>query len=158
MSATLLTGWSGLLVGYATAGVPMLAGLIRERAPLRKLLLSPALAVPVTIAAGVGNGLVGSLLHGLGASSGGFLELMAGIGVTATVGYFSGRAIPRHGSDTSPVRRGTVIDEIEEGSDHTNRRTNEHGAEAENVREAGSDAGARHVPLTLCGVRIPPGD
>ena len=31
-------GWSGLVFGYATTAGPMLAGLIRERVPLRKIL------------------------------------------------------------------------------------------------------------------------
>jgi len=158
MSATLLTGWSGLLFGYATAGGSMLSALIRERAPLRKLMLSPALAVPVTIAAGVGNGLVGSLLHGLGASNGGFLQFVAGVGVTATIGYASGRAIARHQSDAATIKRGTVIDEIEKGAGHSERGASEHGAEAENVREAATGAQPRDRRLTLCGVRVPPAD
>lgn len=155
---SLTHGWSGLVFGYVTAGGPMLAALIRERAPQRKILQAPAMAVPVTIAAGIGNSLASTVWHGLGVSSGSFLELVAGIGVTATVGYLSGRAIARRKSDTTTVRRGTLIDEMEAGSPHLGKEASEHSASAESEREAPT-AGARpDTPLTLCGVPVPPED
>src|SRR5581483_776400 len=155
---TLTQGGSGLMLGYVAAGGTMMAGLIRERAPLRNLLLAPAMAVPVTVAAGVGNGLVGSLLESLGASNGGFMEFAAGVGVTAAVGYFSGRAIARRNSPAAPVRRGTLIDELEEGSPRQNSRASEFGASAETAHEMSTTSRGRDVPLTLCGVRVPPAD
>ena len=51
---SLLHGTAGLLSGYAVVQGGLLAALIRGRAGLRRLLLSPLLAVPVTAAAGVG--------------------------------------------------------------------------------------------------------
>ena len=133
----------------------MVAALVRERAPLRKLLRAPAMAIPVTIAAGIGNDLVGSVWRGLGVSGDSFLALMTGIGLTASIGYLSGRAIARHESDPAVVRRGTVIDEIEAGSPHQRGRANEQGAEAEIGRETSTVRRPREVPLTLCGVRLP---
>ena len=158
MFTSLLTGWSGLMFGYATAGGSMLTGLIRERAPLHKLLRTPVMAVPVTIAAGVGNGLVSSVLQGLGASNGGFLECLAGIGVTVSIGYLSGRGIARHNSETSAVRRGTLIDEIEEGSGPPEKSSNERSASAESSHETPAADRPRDISLTLGGVRIPPAD
>jgi hypothetical protein len=155
---SLLTGWSGLMFGYATTGGSMLTGLIRERAPLHKMLRVPVMAVPVTIAAGIGNGLVGSVLQGLGASNGGFLECLAGIGVTVSVGYFSGRGIARYNSGTPVVRRGTLIDEIEEGSVPPQKSSNEHSASAESSHETPTTDRPRDIPLTLGGIRIPPAD
>lgn len=151
-------GWSGLVFGYLTAGGPMVAGLIRERVPLRKILQAPAMAVPVTIAAGIGNGLASTVWHGLGVSRGSFLELVAGIGVTATVGYLSGRGIARYKSDTTTVRRGTLIDEIEAGAPHLRDSANERSVAAESERETPTAGAQRDVSLTLCGVSVPPED
>ena len=46
-------GWSGLVLGYAVTGGPMAAAMLKGRAGLKRLLWSPVLAVPVTLAAGV---------------------------------------------------------------------------------------------------------
>lgn len=89
-SAVLTQGWWGLATGYAAVAAPMFAGLLRGRAPLRKLLLSPVTAVPVTMAAAAGVALVNSLTHSLGISSGGVLELAVGTAVAAGIGYASG--------------------------------------------------------------------
>ena len=53
-AGALLHGWNGLLAAYAAVQLPLLARLIRERAPLGKLLLSPVLAAPLTVVAGLG--------------------------------------------------------------------------------------------------------
>jgi hypothetical protein len=165
---TLTQGWSGFLFGYLATGGAMLRGLIRERAPMRKILMTPVTAIPVTLAAGIGNGLMGPVLHGVGVSSGGLLELVAGIGLTATVGYFSGRAIARHESGALDVHRGTLIDEIEAGAPHLERAggyeqsaamDRERDAPIGHGREPSTTLQAKHnIPLTLCGLRVPPAD
>ena len=139
---SLTHGFSGLVFGYVTAGAPMLTAMIRERVPLSKLLRAPVTAIPVTIGAGICNGLLGSVLHGLGASVDGVVGLAAGVGITAAFGYLSGRVIARHNSDATTVMRGTVIDEIEAGSPHSRGRGDERAASPE-------------VSLTLCGVSLP---
>ena len=58
----LLHGTGGLLAAYAAVEVPLLAGLIRARSPLRGIVCSPLLAVPLTIAAGVGIAALSPLL------------------------------------------------------------------------------------------------
>jgi hypothetical protein len=66
-------GWSGLVFGYATVQGPMLAALVRSRAQLRKLLWSPALAVPVTLVAGIATSAIQPVLRGLGMANGGLM-------------------------------------------------------------------------------------
>lgn len=152
---SLTQGVSGLVFGYVTAAAPMLTAMIRERAPIRRLLQAPVTAIPVTIGAGICNGLLSSALHSMGASVDGFLGLAAGVGVTAAVGYLSGRVIARHSSDGATVRRGTVIDEIEAGSPQSRQRADERAASAEIERERPAIQRRREAPLTLCGVRLP---
>jgi Type IV secretion-system coupling protein DNA-binding domain len=102
-------GWSGLAFGYATVQGPMLAALMRSRAQFRKLLWSPVMAIPVTFLAGVGTSLVQPILRGFGVANGGLMQLAAGIGVSAAVGYASGRIIARHNSAEFLHERGTLI-------------------------------------------------
>jgi hypothetical protein len=156
--SSLTHGLSGLVFGYVNAGAPMLTAMIREKAPLDKLLRAPVTAIPVTIGAGVCNSLLGSVLPGLGASGDDLLGLAVGIGVTAAVGYISGRVIARHNTDTTNVTRGTLIEDAEAGPAHSRDRVNERGASAEMERDTPATQSRREVPLTLCGVRIPPED
>jgi hypothetical protein len=161
---TLSHGWPGLIFGYAASGGPMLAGLIRERARIPKLLLAPALAVPVTIGAGIVNSLIDPLWRGLGVAGGGFLELALDTGVAAGVGYLSGRAIARHHSEAGTVRRGTLIEESD-GSASERRKPTEKDSEhvaRESVRENDRERAAPATrsrsadsQLTLCGLPIP---
>ena len=155
---TLTHGLSGLVFGYVNAGAPMLTAMIREKASLDKLRRAPMAAIPVTIGAGVCNSLLGSLLPGLGALGDSSLGLLLGIGVTGAVGYFSGRALARYNADATNVMRGTLIDEAETGAVHWRDTTNERSASAEMERDTPSTQGRREMPLTLCGVRLPPED
>ena len=102
-------GWSGLAFGYATVQGPMLTALVRSRAQLKKLVWSPVTAVPVTLLAGVGTSLVQPLLRGIGVVDGGLVQLAAGVAVSATIGYVSGRVIARHSSAEFAHERGTLI-------------------------------------------------
>src|ERR1700722_12381457 len=110
-------GWPGVVFGDAPVEAPMLTALVRSRAQLRKLLWSPALAVPVTLVAGMATSAIQPVLRGLGIANGGLMELAAGVGVCATVGYVSGRIVARHASAEFSHQRGTLIDD----SDATER-------------------------------------
>ncbi|TLY57439.1 MAG: hypothetical protein E6K52_14495, partial [Gammaproteobacteria bacterium] len=88
-----MRGWSGLALAYGAVQGPMLAGLIQGRARFSKLLLSPALAAPLTAVAGIAMAAAAPLLHNLGAASEGVLQFSVGVGLSATLGYVSGRAI-----------------------------------------------------------------
>lgn len=160
-------GGAGLIFGYAVTGGPMLAGLIRERARTARLLWAPALAIPVTIGAGMVNSVVGSLGHGLGIASGGFLEFALGTGVAAGVGYLSGRAIARHNPDASAVKRGTLIEEESDGPafERSARTDHDFGPARESVHQEGAEGPASaaterttrdaNAPVTLCRLPVP---
>jgi Type IV secretion-system coupling protein DNA-binding domain len=146
-------GWSGLAFGYATVQGPMLTALLRSRAQLRKLLWSPVLGVPVTLLAGVGTMFIQPVLRGLGVVNGGLMQLVAGMAVSATVGYVSGRIIARHTSADFSHERGTLIADSD-GSERSPRTRASRGREHES---AATDRG-REASLTLAGRKIPVAD
>jgi type IV secretory pathway TraG/TraD family ATPase VirD4 len=146
-------GWSGLAFGYATVQGPMLTALVRSRAQLRKLLWSPALAVPVTLVAGMGTAAIQPLLRGLGVANGGLMQLAAGVGVCATVGYISGRIVARHAPAAFSHRRGTLIDDSE-APERPRRTRAARGSEHDSTMMAGG----RDISLSLGGRRVPLAD
>jgi type IV secretory pathway TraG/TraD family ATPase VirD4 len=87
----------------------MVAGLIRGRAPLPQLLLSPLMALPVTTAAAAGVALVNPLTHALGISSGGVLHLAFGTAIAAGIGYFSGVRLAGGLSVATSHQRGALV-------------------------------------------------
>jgi len=105
----LTQGWWGLAVAYAAVEAPLVAGLIRGRAPLAKLLLSPLLALPVTTAAAAGVAMVSPLAHALGISSGGPLQLAFGTTIAAGIGYLSGIRLAGGLSVTPAHQRGAIV-------------------------------------------------
>src|SRR5882757_4820600 len=123
-------GWSGLAFGYATVQGPMLTALVRGRAEIRKLLWSPILAVPVTLLAGMSTAIVQPILRGVGVANGGLMQLAAGIGVCAAVGYVSGRVIAKHASASMSHQRGTLIADAEAPSRRQTRVDRENGRES----------------------------
>jgi type IV secretory pathway TraG/TraD family ATPase VirD4 len=142
-------GWSGLMFGYATVQGPMLTALVRSRAQLRKLLWSPALAVPVTLVAGMATAAIQPVLRGLGVANGGLVQLAAGVGVCATVGYVSGRIVARHASAEFSHQRGTLIDD----SEATGRPRRTRAARGSEHDAAGS-ARESEVSVSLAGRRV----
>jgi len=111
-AGALLHGWSGLLAAYAAVQVPLLARLIRERAPLVKLLLSPVLAAPLTFVAGMGMAAVTPLLHGLGMASDGLAQCSIGVALSAALGYTAGRAMVRRESLGVAYLRGAIVTDV----------------------------------------------
>jgi Type IV secretion-system coupling protein DNA-binding domain len=109
----LIHGWSGLVLGYSVVGGPMLAAMVKGRARLQKLLWSPVLAIPVTLMAGVATAAIQPVLRGLGMATGGLMQLAAGVGVSAAVGYVSGRVMSRSSTSSTSYRRGTLIVDAE---------------------------------------------
>jgi type IV secretory pathway TraG/TraD family ATPase VirD4 len=113
-SAASLYANAGLAVEYTAVAAPMLAGMVRNRAPLRRLLAAPLYAVPATIAAGLGLSIAGSLGASLGISLGeGALSLAVGTAASVAFGYLSGRMLAKPRDSSSEHRRGTVIHEPE---------------------------------------------
>jgi hypothetical protein len=143
-------GWSGLVFGYATVEGPMLTALVRSRAQLRKLLWSPALAVPVTLVAGVATSAIQPVLRGLGIANGGFMELAAGVGVCATVGYLGGRIVARHASAEFSHQRGTLIDDSE-ATERPRRTRAARGSE----HDSAASARGTEASVSLAGRQVP---
>src|SRR6202162_6443206 len=83
--AALTHGSSGLELAYAAVQVPMAVAMIRAHASLRKLLLSPTIAVPLTAASGLVCALMGPV--------GPVASLIFGTAVSAALGYGTGRAL-----------------------------------------------------------------
>jgi type IV secretory pathway TraG/TraD family ATPase VirD4 len=90
----------------------MLAGLIRGRAPLPKLLLSPIMAIPVTAATATALALLNPLTHSLGIAIGSPVHFALSTAVAAGVGYVSGIKLAGGLSPRDSFQRGAmVIDE-----------------------------------------------
>lgn len=112
--ASLAYGTSGLVLGYAAVAAPLVAGMVRHGAPLRRLLAAPLYAVPATLAAGVGLSMVAAIGGALGVSLGeGALSLAVGAGASAGIGYLTGRMLAKPRATGAEHRRGTVVRELE---------------------------------------------
>jgi hypothetical protein len=149
--SALTRGWSGLALGYATVAVPMVTAMVKRRAPLRKLLASPLLAAPVTVAAAAGISAVQPLLRGFGVVNGGLTQFAVGVGVSVAVGYVGGRLMAGSPSSATSYRRGTLVVDQEEPS-----RPEQDSRSHTGVRSrATTNTRGRQNALTLAGVRIP---
>ena len=130
---------SGVAMGYAAVAIPMAVTMFRRTSDYAKALASTVVAVPATAVAGVAIAVVDPLIHGLGIASGSFLEMAAGIGVAAGIGYATARVIARAPQPASVHRRGTYV---VDGS--TPRRDRTTHAEASHCEGA----------ITLAGLQI----
>ena len=102
-------GWSGLALDFASVQAPMLVGLARGRADLRKYLTSPILAAPLTVVAGVGMAALTPLLAELGVARAGLLQLAVGTAVSMAIGYAGGRASAQDVADPKIHQRGAFV-------------------------------------------------
>ena len=143
-------GWSGLAFGYATVQGPMLTALVRSRAHLRKLMWSPVTAVPVTFLAGIGTWLAQPVLRGIGVANGGLMQLAAGVAVSATIGYVSGRFIAKQSSAEFSHERGTLIAD----SEAPERRLRARASRGRGHESVGVERGSE-APVSVAGRRIP---
>ena len=134
----LIHGWPGLLGAYAAVQGPLLAGMVRAGAPWRRLLLAPVIAAPLTVASGLGLALLRPLVADLGIASGGFLQLSAGVALSAAVGYFSGRALGRVNASPTLHVRGAMVA----------------AARGVRARSGAVRARGRTATLTLAGVAL----
>jgi hypothetical protein len=104
-------GWPGLAVAYGSVQAPMLVGMVRARAAFHRLLLSPFVAAPVLVIAGIGTVLAGPVLQRLGLAPSGLWDLAAGSALCAGMGYFTGRSIGRSAPSVPAAlhQRGAVV-------------------------------------------------
>jgi len=77
-------GWSGLLLDLALIEGPMLLALWKARAPLRKWLVSPLVAAPLIVVAGMGIAAVSPVLRMAGADT--LLQVTLGAGISVACG------------------------------------------------------------------------
>jgi Type IV secretion-system coupling protein DNA-binding domain len=112
IDAAVTHGWSGIALAYGAVQGPMVAGLIRARAHWRHYLLSPVIAVPLTVAAAAGMALATPLLAHMGVAAHGMLHLAIGIGLSGALGY-AGGAGARYSDEGEPAhRRGSRIADL----------------------------------------------
>jgi hypothetical protein len=139
-------GWSGLAFAYASVQVPLLAGMAHGRPRVARLLATPLLAVPLTVAAGIGMTLMSPALRGLGLAPSGLGELTIGVALFATVGYLGGRSIAHEpaASHGSAHQRGALL-----AQPTADDETGAPAAQAERSAQAG---------LTLAGQRVAASD
>ena len=132
----LLQGWSGLGMAYMSVQAPMIAGLVRARAPFHRYLVSPIVAAPLTAIVAAGAAVSGALLAHWGFAAHGAQTAFA-VTAGALLGYSGGRAMPRSASQDSEHRRGSMVRE-------------QPAAARELGRSASADAG-----ITLAGIAVP---
>lgn len=107
--AALTHGWSGLVLAFGAVQLPMLAGMIRARAPLRQWPLSPLIAVPLAVTAGLCMSAVSPLFHGVGAVGATILQLTLGAGLSVGFGYAAGLNMARRLPKAPAHQRGTIV-------------------------------------------------
>jgi hypothetical protein len=133
-------GWSALGLAYGLVQGPMVAGLARGRAAFHKYLTSPALAVPLTAAAGLGMAAVSPLLAGIGAAQHGLVQFAVGSALFATLGYHGGRAAAQYEPQAKSHQRGSVV------------------ADAPPARSRLKPRAGKDAQITLAGAAIPIAD
>lgn len=126
-------------MAYGAVQVPMLATMLRHRAPAARVLLSPFFSVPVMGAAGVAMALGGSVMDSAGAT-GSLFHLTVGAGLSAAMGYASGRILARDRRPQSAYQRGAIVVPYQDDSKKTTR-----------TRAMGR---SRDTQLTLAGVPL----
>ena len=106
----LIHGTNGLLLAFLSVQIPMLVGLIRSRARLAHLALSPLPAVVLTLIMGIVMALLAPLLKTLGAPPDSGPELTVAFALFVAAGYAAGRLLIRKQSaSASYYRRGAVV-------------------------------------------------
>jgi hypothetical protein len=144
--AALTHGSSGFALAYGAVEVPLLISLVRGHAPMSKALLSPLIALPVTVASGVGVSILNPFLQTLGAAHDGLLAAAVGVGVSMALGYGSGRIVAASARLRSNHQRGAVL-------------TGEPVTSIADSASKGHSAARNHEPgITLCNVRLAAGD
>ena len=133
----LLHGWPGLLGAYAAVQVPMLAGLLRARAPLPRILASPSVAVPLTAAIGAGAALAAPLVYGAGMAAAIPAQVLAGIGASVALGYAAGRALGRSGNRSPIHQRGALVEDAPQAQVPDPRRVRQRNAAHGRISVAG---------------------
>ncbi|MBS0379590.1 MAG: type IV secretion system DNA-binding domain-containing protein [Proteobacteria bacterium] len=113
-----LHGWSGLMAAYATVEAPLVAALVRGRAPLRQFLAAPLAGAAVTIGAGAAFAAAAPLARTLGLALGSLPAIPAAAGTAAALGWLAGKALARRAGSASGYLRGARVEEAEPRPPH----------------------------------------
>ncbi len=140
----LLHGWPGLLSAYGAIQAPMLAGMLRARAPWPRLLVSPVVAAPLTAALGVGMALAAPLLRGIGSGAALEAQVITGLGASIALGYAAGRVLGRSGGGGAIHQRGALVEETPVAPTR--------------IQAPGGRHDARHGHVTVAGIPLSPED
>ena len=166
---SLTHGTNGLLFAYASVLTFVIVGLLQGRATVQKVLLSPLLAVPVTVVAALALALTSHLLLQSGSGGEGLLQVGIDLILSAGIGYAAGRMIAarRQSSDTL-YRRGAIVSNAQPLSGPQRSRGPDPDAReapdrhAPNARWAPDrhprGAAARTTLITLAGIPLAPAD
>ena len=146
--ASWLRGWLGLGVSYAAVQVPLAAGMLRRGARLSAILASPLVALPLTVATGIGLAAAAPWVSALGSGQGGAMPVLFGIGASVCVGYGAGLRLGRSRAVSNLHQRGA---RVETGSDGQPTRSGSRALRREAQR-------ARGDTLTLAGLSLTPSD
>ena len=130
MIEALTHGWSGFAVSYAAVQAPMIAGLIRARSSLKYYVLSPIVALPLTVAAGVGVSLF---------VDNAVAQFVVATGLSAALGFVGGKNLGRDDEwDAKSHQRGSVIAE---------GRPAAHSRSRDRTQDAGITVAGMAVPV-----------
>ena len=88
----------------------MWVGLAHGQAGLGKYLMSPFLAAPLTVLAGIGMASVAPLLSRVGISPHGMVEFALGTAFSTLLGYSGGRAAADDTVSSKVHERGALVD------------------------------------------------
>jgi type IV secretion system coupling TraD/TrwB family protein len=108
---SLTHGARGIEFVYGIVLAGLLTGLIRARAPLRQLFLSPVVAIPVFLLASLVTALADPVLQAFGFGPEGVLHFVFGVALTAATAYAVGHLLPAYANRVSgPLhRRGAFV-------------------------------------------------
>jgi hypothetical protein len=111
---SLTHGISGLELAYGIVFAALLTGLIRGHAPLRHLLLSPVVTVPVILLAALVTALVSPLWRAFGLGPTSVLPELFGMALTAATAYAVGRLLAAyaHGALGPLHLRGAIVSAV----------------------------------------------
>ena len=141
------SGIQGLQLAYTVMLAANFAGLFRGRASLGKFLLSPLVAAPMIVFAGIVIALTSPLLRAFGIGSESFLQFVFGASVTVVIGYAAGLVLAGRNNSLDPAhRRGAVITPTQPGI--TPRETEASHRNSDPTSTNGAN-------ITLAGVPIP---
>jgi len=111
-SHSLLSGAFGIGFAYVEVLIAMLVGLAHGKAPMRHYLVSPVIAAPLVIVAGLACAFINPVLGTIGIGRRSVLAVLVGIGVTGAIAYAAGRLLAVYANGTTAPKhlRGAVVD------------------------------------------------